>query len=151
AERFADYGGSVDWTKYGLDKPAVSVTVHTRKADGAAAPSEHTVELGKDVPDEPGSRYARVDKGPGVAVLPPETALLFARTYLDYVNRNLLKFDSGAVASLQRHMGPDVLEVVKKDDAWEVAKPKTEKADDKGMQDLLGQLGELRALRIAAY
>jgi hypothetical protein len=151
AERFADYGGSVDWAKYGLDKPAVSVTVQTRKPDGAATPAEHTVELGKDVQGEPGSRYVRVDKGPGVAVLPPETARLFARTYLDYVNRNLLKFDSGAVASLQRHMGPDVLEVVKKDDAWEVAKPKTEKADDKGMQDLLGQLGELRARRIAAY
>jgi hypothetical protein len=151
AERFADYGGSVEWAKYGLDKPAVSVTVHTSKADGAAGNSEHTVELGKDVQGEPGARYARVDKGSGVAVLPPETARLFARTYLDYVNRNLLKFDSGAVVSLQRHMGADVLEVVKKNDAWEVAKPKTEKADEKGMQDLLGQLGELRAERIAAY
>jgi hypothetical protein len=145
AERFADYGGGVDWAKYGLDKPAATVTA------GAGKASEHTVELGKDVEGEPGFRYARVDKGPGVAVLPPELTRLLERTYLDYVNRNVLKFDSGAVVALQRHMGPNVLEVVKKDDAWEVAKPKEEKADDKGMQDLLDQLGGLRAERIAAY
>ncbi|HEY7423405.1 MAG TPA: DUF4340 domain-containing protein [Gemmataceae bacterium] len=145
AERFADYGGGVEWAKYGLDKPTVTVTASGDKA------SEHTVELGKDVEDEPGSRYARVDKGPGVAVLPPEPARLLGRTYLDYVNRSLLKFDSGATVSLQRHMGANVLEVVKKDDAWEVAKPKEEKADDKGMQDLLDQLADLRADRIAAY
>ncbi len=151
AERFADYGGAVEWGKYGLDKPAVRVTVSARKPDGAPAPAKHAVELGKDVEGEPGARYARVDGGAGVAVLPPELARLLDRTYLDYVNRNVLKFDRDAVLALQRHMGPNILEIVKKDDAWAVTKPAAEKADDKGMQDLLGQLGDLRASRIAAY
>jgi hypothetical protein len=150
AERFADYGTGVDWAKYGLDKPAVSVKAQSRKADGGAA-EEHTVELGKEVEGQPGTRYARVDRGPGVAVLPPELARLLARNYLDYVNRSVLKFDTAAATALERHMGPSVLEVVKKDDAWEVTKPAAEKADDKGMQQLFDELGALRADRIAAY
>jgi hypothetical protein len=151
AERFADYGASVDWAKYGLATPAVRVTVGTRKTDGAPAPTTHTVELGKDVEGDPGARYARVDGGPGAAVLPPELARLLARTYLDYVNRNVLKFDAGAVTALQRHMGPDVLEVLKKDDDWHITKPAMDKADDKAMREMLEQLSDLRASRIAAY
>ena len=150
AERFADYGAGVNWAKYGLDKPAVTVKAESRKADGGAT-EEHTVELGKEVEGQPGSHYVRVDKGAGVAVLPPELTRLLERTYLDYVNRDVLKFDAAAVAALQRHMGPNVLEIVRKDDAWEIAKPATDKADDKGMQQLLDQLGSLRADRIAAY
>lgn len=149
AERFADYGTSVDWSKYGLDKPGVRVALKA-KASGTAAP-EHTVELGNEVAAAPGARYVRVDKGPGVAVLSPRLTRRLERNYLDYVDRNILKFDGGAVVSLQRHMGSKVLEVAKKDDAWQVVKPTEEKADDKGMQDLLGQLGGLRAERIAAF
>src|SRR6185437_4621907 len=113
AERFADYGSSIDWAKYGLDKPTVRLTATTRKAnnqqEGGAA--MHTVDLGNDVQGEPGARYGRVDGGAGVAVLPPELARLLARTYRDYVNRDVLKFDSGAAVSLQRHMGANVLEI----------------------------------------
>jgi hypothetical protein len=165
AERFADYGPGVDWAKYGLAKPAVRVTVTcrvgrgTRPTEDPGGPrssthptvAQHTVELGKDVEGDPGARYARVDGGAGLAVLPPELARLLARTYLDYVNRSILTFNAGAVTAVQRHMGPDVLEVVKKEDAWQVARPAMEKADDRGMRELLEQLGSLRARRIAAY
>jgi hypothetical protein len=144
AQRFAAYGKNVDWAKYGLDKPAVRVTI---KADA----NEHTIELGKEVEGELGARYVRVDKGAGAAVLPIELARLLDRTYLDYVNHDLLKFDGESVTALERHMGTNVLEVVKTGDNWEVTKPVKEKADGPAMQQLFDRLGDLHAERIAAY
>jgi hypothetical protein len=144
AQRFADYGKDVAWAKYGLDKPAVRVMVREDK-------TEHTVELGKTVENEPSARYARVDKNTGVAVLPPETARVLERGYLDYVKHDLLKFDAATATALQRRMETNVLEVAKKEAQWDVVKPAKEKADDQVMQQMFEQLGNLRAERIAAY
>jgi len=144
AQRFADYGQSVEWTKYGLDKPAVRVTIRADK-------DEHVVSLGKPVENEPGARYARVDKTVGVAVLPPDTVRLLERSYLDYVNHDLLKFDPAAATALQSRAETKTLEVAKKDGGWNLVKPDKEKADDQVMQRLFEQLGHLRAERIAAY
>jgi hypothetical protein len=149
ADRFAAYGKSVAWAKYGLDKPAVTVTVTVKPTDKEAA--EHVIELGAAVEGTRDARYARVDKGAGVAVLGAATARILAQTALDYVNRNVLKFDTSAVQVVQRHLGPDVLEMAKKGDGWQLLKPAEERADDKAVQELLAQLGELRARRIAAY
>lgn len=147
AERFAAYGPKVEWAKYGLDKPAAVVTVRL-KGEGA---KPQTVEIGKPVQGESGARYARVNKGPGVAVLGAAPARTLARTYLDYVDHNVLKFDAGAVTQVRRRMGPDALDLAKRDDGWHIAKPAEQRGDDRAMQDLLGQLGGLRATRIAAY
>jgi len=144
AQRFADYGKGVEWAKYGLDTPAVRITLSADKA-------KHVIELGKEIKDEPGARYARVDKGTGVAVLPLEVTRLLERTYLDYVNHDLLQFDSGAAVALQRHMGAKILEVVHKDGKWQVNKPAPQRADDQAMRHLFEQLGHLRADWIAAY
>jgi hypothetical protein len=150
AQRFAAYGPRVNWAKYGLDKPAVVVTV-TSQTEGKG-PAEHTIEVsGLPVTDGGGSRYARVDKGPGVAVLDASAGRTLTLTYLDYVNRHVLKLDTAAVQSLQRQARAEVLEVVKKDDGWHLLKPAEERADDRAMHDLLAQLGDLQARRIAAY
>ncbi|MGH7222594.1 MAG: DUF4340 domain-containing protein, partial [Gemmataceae bacterium] len=127
AQRFADYGKGVEWAKYGLDKPAVRVVLNAGKA-------EHVIELGKEIEDESGARYARVDKGAGAAVLPIEVTRLLERTYLDYVNHDLLKFDGDAAVALQRHMGAKVLEIANKDGKWQMEKPAQEKSDDQAMR-----------------
>jgi len=144
AQRFADYGTNVEWAKYGLDKPAVRVTIKAGK-------TEHVIELGKPVEGEAGARYVRVDKGAGVAVLSQDKARVLERSYLDYVRHDLLKFDSAAAAVFQRRMGTKELEVAKKDDGWTMARPVSMKADDRVMQQLFEQLGNLRAERIVAY
>lgn len=156
AERFADYGKEVEWEKYGLNKPAIRVTLSERSSE--SPPREHAIELGKEVKGESGTRYARVDKGAGAAVLPAEVAHLLERTYLDYVNRDLLKVDGTAVTSLQRRMGANILEVVRAEakpgnegSGWELVKPAREKADEQTIQQLFDQLARLRAERIAAY
>jgi hypothetical protein len=48
-------------------------------------------------------------------------------------------------------MGPDELEIAKRDDGWHLIKPTPLKADDATIESLLEQLSHLRALRVAAY
>jgi hypothetical protein len=148
AEKFAGYGPKIDPAKYGLDKPAWTVTA-TVMADGK--PADHTVAVGKAVENSPGDRYARVDNGPGVAVLPSFVVKDLERTYLDFVDRALLKFDPATGAGLTRKAGADTLEIAKKDDAWRILKPADLAADDKTLQGLFDQLANLRADSIAAY
>src|SRR5207237_8515443 len=104
AERFAAYGPKADLAKYGLDKPAVVAAVTVKGA------GEHTLEVGKPVEGEAGTRYARLDHGPGVAVLSGDTAHALTRGYLDYVNRTVLTFDPAAVNGLVTRKGADTPE-----------------------------------------
>jgi hypothetical protein len=147
AERFAAYGPT-DWKKYGLDRPAATVTVALKPQDKATA--EHVIELGGPVEGNPGGRYARVDRGAGVAVLGAAAEVL-GRTHLDYVNRHLLRFKAAEAQALVRQQGAEVLEAIKKGDSWRLVKPADEPADEQAMQELLAQLADLRARRIAAY
>jgi hypothetical protein len=148
AERFAAYGPKADLSKFGLDKPAWTVTV---TATAGGKPAEHTIAVGKPTEDTPGGRYVRLDNGPGVAVLSSASVKDLERTYLDFVDRTLLKFDAASASGLARKHAADALEVVKKEDAWRIIKPADLQADDKTMQGLFDQLANLRAERIVAY
>src|SRR5262249_31964492 len=75
AARFVAYGPSADLAKYGLDKPAATVTV--TGPDGS-----HALALGKTVEGSE-DRYAKLDNSPGVAVLPAGTARGLVRAPLD--------------------------------------------------------------------
>jgi len=153
ALHFAAYGPKADLAKYGLDKPAttLTVTVQPPEANGKKPPVQtHTLALGKEVEGSVGQRYARVDDGAGVAVLPTFLTRTLAHDYLDFVDHSLLKFDAALMSGLKRQAGADTLEVVKKDD-WHILKPADQKADEKVMQDLADRLAGLRAVRIAAY
>jgi hypothetical protein len=144
AERFAAYGLKADLAKYGLDKPSSTATVTVKGA------GEHTLELGKPVGGENGARYARLDHGPGVAVVPSALATDLTRGYLDYVNRTLLTFDPAAVSGLVQRKGSETLELAKRDDGWALVKPVDQSADEPTVQNLLGQLTG-KAERVAAY
>jgi hypothetical protein len=153
ALHFAAYGPKADLAKYGLDKPETTMTISVQppEASGKKPPAQtHTLALGKAAEGSSGERYARLDDGPGVIVLPAFSAGEFAHGYLDFVEHSLLKFDAGTLSGLKRQAGTDVLEVVKKE-GWQIIKPADQKADDKTMQGLADRLSALRALRIAAY
>jgi hypothetical protein len=153
AQRFAAHGPKADLAKFGLDKPALTVKVTARPAaagDPKAGPVEHTLVLGKPVEGNAGERYARLDNGPGVAVLSNAAVTDLMRTYLDYVDRTVLKLGPETARSLSRKGGEE-LELMKKDDGWHLNKPADMKADDKTLENLLGQLATLRAVKVAAY
>ncbi len=154
ALRFAAYGPKAEPAKYGLDGPAatVTITVQPPEKDGKKpAPLTHTLALGKPVEGSAGDRYARLDNGPGVAVLPSFVANELMKTHLDFVNRGLVKADAGAVTALKREAGGQSLEVRKKDDGWQIVKPKESRADDATLDRLVEQLTSLRAKKVAAY
>jgi hypothetical protein len=152
ADRFAGYGPKIDPAAFGLDKPSRTITVTLKPAEGAdkKPQEEHTLILGKAVPDNPMACYARLDNGPGVVVLAPAVTSELSRTSLDFVDRTVLKLD-GAVSSVARRMGNQDLEVAKQGDAWQLVKPAALKADSQVMNELAGALGSLKAKRVAAY
>lgn len=145
AAKVADYGPKVDLAKYGLDKPATTLTL-VGKADKDKKPSEHTVTLGKEA--EAGQRYARVDNGPGIYVLDEFTVRDLTPSYLDFANLALLKIDSDNVVSLSRQMAGNDVEVARKGETWFF---KDKPADAPTIQEILRETRNLRAERIAEY
>jgi Domain of unknown function (DUF4340) len=148
ATRYADYGSKVDWAKYGLDSNAKPTTFSiTVGAD------THKVELGKAAGEKQpdGERFARVDGGQGVAVLPAAAAKELSRGKLDFVDRSLLKFDLLDLQTIRRTMGKDELELKQgATGGWEITKPSAQRGDFEGLEDLATKLSTLRAERIAA-
>jgi hypothetical protein len=151
ADRFVAYGDKVDLAKYGLDKPAYTLTVTVQPADKDAKPMEYTVAIGKPAEGERGARYLRLTDKPGVAVIDAEEAAELGRTYLDFVDRTLWKLDAPAVTGITRQMGDKELGLARKDDAWGIVKPAEQRADTELLDSLVARLANLRAQGIAAY
>jgi hypothetical protein len=144
ALKFADYGDTIDWAKYGLDpnsKPAiVTVTANTET---------HKLELGKIVEGTPNDRYARVDGGKGVAVLAVTVARDLSKSKLDLVERTIFKFDAIDLTAIRRNMGGQEFEATLEGTNWAVTKPVKLNADQQGMEELADRLSNLRAERVA--
>lgn len=154
ASRYAAYGPKAGPAAYGLSAPSATiiVTVQPPEKDGKKLPVvTHTLALGKPVEGTSGERYARLDNGPGIVVLSAAAVADLTPTYLDFVNRTLVKADAGAVTALVRQAGGQALDVRKKDGSWMVTKPQEAKADDPTLDRLVDQLTSLRAKKVAAY
>lgn len=148
---FAAFGDKVDWAKYGLDKPAATVTVTVGPTKEGDKPAEHTLAIGTPVPDGAGDRYARLDNGPGAIILGAGAAVDFTLPYLAYVDRTLLKLDPAALTAIERQQQGNDLELVKKDDVWQIVKPAEQKADQQMLDALTGELARVRAVDVVAY
>lgn len=158
AQKFAAYGPKADLAEYGLDKPTATITINTvaveqnPKADKKpTASAEHKLLLGKPVDKETGARYARLDNGPGIAILGGIEVADLTRTYLDYVDRSLFQFDAAAVTGLEIKSGKAELVIAKREDGWHLVKPAPQRADDPTVDHLLEQLSHLRAKGVAAF
>jgi hypothetical protein len=113
--------------------------------------SSNYKHLLKPPTDTASERYARLDDQKSVFVLGRFEVGELQRTYLDFVDRTIVKFDPVKVTALQRRMGDEELEVDKRDGGWHLVKPAERKADDSSMDELLNHLSALTAQRIAAY
>jgi hypothetical protein len=144
AEEYRSFAGG-DLSAFGLARPAVKLTLTTKKG------KEHSLWLGKHTSSGKSGRYARQGSGPQVFVVSDTLAKAADQSALDFLDRNLLTFDSSAATSIVRRRGADILELVKQDDAWKLTKPAEQPADERKIPDLLRQLGSLRAERLVAY
>jgi Domain of unknown function (DUF4340) len=131
----------------------VTITLEKPASEGGKKPEpvQHVLVLGKPVEGAEAEYYARLDNGPGVFVLGAAVAAELTRTHLDFVNRTLLDRDAGQITALQRHTGPDTLELAKRDDGWHLTKPAELRADDQTLHKLVDALAHLRAQRVAAH
>lgn len=144
--RLAGYGDAVVWAEFGLDKPEVLLTL---SLDGEKS-ELHTIALGKS--DPLGGRYARVDDGKALAVIPASAAVALARKRFDYADRTLLRFNPITLVAFVRKQGKDELELAPAAGiGWDIIQPAKQKADQPLMDELADALGKLRAERVAAY
>ena len=137
---------TTSFAPFGLGSPEVKVNVTTKQG------KQHTLWVGKE--KTPGSlgRLACLGKpGGAVFVVSDRLAQTVDQSALDFLDRQLFKFDASAVASFARHRGSDVLELAKKDDTWRIVKPADLPADEKKVPELMKLLSELKAERVAAY
>jgi hypothetical protein len=132
-----------DLKAYGLDQPAVKVTVTTKQG------KEHALWLGAPSSGKPG-RYARLGTSGGVFVIGDALAKAADQSALDFLDRDLLSFDASTATAVSRQ-GAEPLELVKQDDAWKITKPSEQPGDERKVPDLLRQLASLKAERIVAY
>ena len=90
----------------------------------------------------PNDRYARVDGGKAVAVLPVTTARDLSKGKLDLVERTIFKFDPIDLQAIRRTMGGQEFEATLAGTSWEVTKPVKLAADQQGMEELADRLSQ---------
>jgi Domain of unknown function (DUF4340) len=144
--KIAAYGDDVKWADFGLDKPVLNVAI----TFAGIKPETHTIALGKA--DPLGGRYARVDGGKAVAVIPTAAADSLSRKKFEYADRTLLTFDPATLVVFSRKKGNDELDLAPAATiGWDIIKPDKQKADQQFMDELADALSRLRAERVAAY
>ena len=122
AEKFAAVGPKIAWADYGLDKPPTTVVL-TLASEAGEKTKDFVVELGKEAKD--GGRYARFDKKDAVVLLPDFVAEQLNRSYLDFVDGRVIRpFDPDAVVLIERKMAGGDLEIARREDAWQIVKPR---------------------------
>lgn len=146
ASRFAAYN-STDLAQFGLDQTSAAVTVSLATGD---QPITHTIVLGKSTPDDPNARFARVDNGPAIAVLPIGLSKALAKSALDFVDRSMFSFAAKDLVAIRRQMGEQELLLEFKDGAWKMTKPQELLADDPTIFEIVERLANLRAVKVAA-
>src|SRR5262249_8872391 len=149
AERIAAYPAK-DLKPFGLEQPAATVTL--KLADATGAPSQHIIKVG-DLAKEPtktnnGERYALIDKGESVVVLPAELSKHLVAPALHFAERNVASFGSADKITVER--GPRKVVFTKTDSAWQMTAPIKADAEDAALDDVLKDLRRLRADEVVA-
>jgi hypothetical protein len=153
AQKLVAYGDKLELAKYGLDNPVATITVTAsdKVADKPAKTIERKLLIGGEVKDDKGARYVRVEGSPAIGVVDARTVALLERTYLDFLDRTILKADADKITGLTRERGTDVMQLVKKGDHWRMVKPSDQAADDAILQSLTAELAQLRAKKVVAF
>jgi ribosomal protein L14 len=150
--KVAAYGPKVELKSFGLDKPAVTLSMVVKRADakGKSTTAERTLALGSPVAGKKEERYARLDNGPAVVVLGADAIKRLDVSYLDFVNHAVWNLDPSKVTAIRRQRGTELTDLVKRNNAWRLARPDLA-ADDEIMSQFLSKLTDLRAARVADY
>lgn len=147
--RLAAYGNSIDWNRYGLNTPELTIRLTRKPSQPGAEAKTHTLKLGKSEPG--GERSLRVDDTPAVGMLSAQAAAQLMRQRLDFVDRTLFNFDPAMLTSIRRSREQETLTLEQTGLNWELTQPVKQKADQPTLEDLANRLSRLRGDAIAAY
>jgi hypothetical protein len=128
-----------DLKTYGLDVPAA--TVHLTLNEDQK-PASHVLKIGYEL-DISGDRYALIDGGAAVVVLPASVLKPLLAGPLAFRDRALAKFATADVIRLERDRRQAAFAQV--DGSWKMTQPLQAEADHDGLEDLINTLARLRA------
>ncbi len=149
AKRIAAYPAK-DLKPFGLDAPTAVVTLQLTDAAGAA--TTHVIKVGSLANDtakkDTDERYALIDAGTAVVVLPAELSRHLVAAPLYFADRNLASFTGADVAAVER--GPRKTAFAKTDGPWKMTEPVKGEAEDAALDDVVRSLQRLRVDEIVA-
>jgi hypothetical protein len=140
ARRVAAYPAK-DLPKFGLEPPAAVVTLHL------GDDKKHVLKIGDKADAKSDERFAIVDDGSSVVVLPAELSRHLTAPVLYFAERNLANFGTADRLDLMRE-GRKVV-FTKTDNTWKLAEPVKADAED-ALGDFVRGLFRLRADEIVA-
>jgi hypothetical protein len=130
-----------DLAKFGLEPPVAVVTLHLE------GDKKHVLKVGDKADAKSDERFAIVDDGQAVVVLPAELSRHLTAPVLYYADRNLANF--GAADRLDLTRGDRKAVFTKADAAWKLVEPVKADAEET-LADFVRGLFRLRADEIVA-
>jgi hypothetical protein len=144
ASRIAAYPAK-DLKSFGLDKPSASITL---QVDEGEKPANHVIRLGKEANPGTGNRFAQVDDGKAIAVLPEAAVKALLGGPLVYRDHGLVRFADAD--KMQVEFGKRKVTFTKVEGTWKLTEPLTAEADDAALEGLLNVLAKLSADELVA-
>jgi len=140
---FAEAPAAADLEPYGLDEPAVTITLETGTGD------REVIHLGGE--DDTGTRcYLRRNDEPVVLAVAADFRDLARKGYLHYRTKELAKVSRYDVTRIDITR-PDGQVTLEKDQSrWRLTKPIEKRAERTAVDDLLARLEDFKADRIVA-
>lgn len=129
---------ATDFSKYGLNTPSLTVTVHEKNG------KSDVIEFGDDVPA--GSLvYARAGSGSKVYAVASSTKTSFDKSENDIRDKRLLTFDSNGLTRIELERPKSDVEFGKNNqNEWQILKPQPYRADNFQVEELLRKLSEAK-------
>ncbi len=127
-----------DFAKYGLNAPALTVTVQSKSG------KTNQIEFGDDVPA--GSLvYARLGTEPKVYAVSSSVKTSFDKTANDFRDKRLLAFDTNNLTGIELLSGKsDVAFGKTNGNEWQIVKPQPYRADNFQVEELLRKLTDAK-------
>jgi hypothetical protein len=151
AVRVAEYPLK-DAKTYGLAEPEAVVTLRLKAGDGI---KDQVIRVGKpaglregEAPAEPAGRFATVNDGKAVLVLPGDLSRILVAGPLAYRDRTLARFVDADRAVLTRGQRRAVF--AKVDGTWKLTGPVAAEAEQTELDNLVNAVAELKASELVA-
>ena len=136
--------GPVDLEPFGLDAPAIEIGVAAEGGDG-----RQRLLIGDETPTG-ADRYAKLDAGDRVFLIPSYHRTTLNKTTFDLRDKTVLDFDRDALDGFEVVSGERTIEFAKDGGDWRLAEPLQAAADFGTVEGLIGSLGSGRMRAVAS-